>query len=399
LLYDGRLWFLLCKKTPARRNGSMKKALLCICLILFISFVCTGYSLGKDIVRIGLITPLTGDVKTFGESTKNAFNIALEEYAKTGKYKIEPIVADDRNDPTEGANAALKLITQDKVVAIIGPLTSKVAIPVSEIANSNKVPMISGTATNPKVTISDGKRKPYAFRACYIDPFQGTVGANFALKELKAKTAAVLYDVGNDYSKGLAEYFKATFTKGGGNIVAYESYQKDDVDFSAIITKVGMKKPEVIYIPDYYNKVALIARQLREKGLKGIMIGGDGWDSPELLKIAGNAIVGGYFTNHYSPDRKDPVADTFIKKYKEKFGVVPDALGALGYDSTVMLLKVLDSVKKPTQEEIMKALSTMKNFKGVTGNISFDKNGDAIKSAVILKVDKDGFKYMTTINP
>jgi len=377
----------------------MKKALLCICLILFISFVCTGYSLGKDIVRIGLITPLTGDVKTFGESTKNAFNIALEEYAKTGKYKIEPIVADDRNDPTEGANAALKLITQDKVVAIIGPLTSKVAIPVSEIANSNKVPMISGTATNPKVTISDGKRKPYAFRACYIDPFQGTVGANFALKELKAKTAAVLYDVGNDYSKGLAEYFKATFTKGGGNIVAYESYQKDDVDFSAIITKVGMKKPEVIYIPDYYNKVALIARQLREKGLKGIMIGGDGWDSPELLKIAGNAIVGGYFTNHYSPDRKDPVADAFIKKYKEKFGVVPDALGALGYDSTVMLLKVLDSVKKPTQEEIMKALSTMKNFKGVTGNISFDKNGDAIKSAVILKVDKDGFKYMTTINP
>jgi len=377
----------------------MKKALLCICLILFISFVCTGYSLGKDIVRIGLITPLTGDVKTFGESTKNAFNIALEEYAKTGKYKIEPIVADDRNDPTEGANAALKLITQDKVVAIIGPLTSKVAIPVSEIANSNKVPMISGTATNPKVTISDGKRKPYAFRACYIDPFQGTVGANFALKELKSKTAAVLYDVGNDYSKGLAEYFKATFTKGGGNIVAYESYQKDDVDFSAIITKVGMKKPEVIYIPDYYNKVALIARQLREKGLKGIMIGGDGWDSPELLKIAGNAIVGGYFTNHYSPDRKDPVADAFIKKYKEKFGVVPDALGALGYDSTVMLLKVLDSVKKPTQEEIMKALSTMKNFKGVTGNISFDKNGDAIKSAVILKVDKDGFKYMTTINP
>ncbi len=308
-------------------------------------------------------------------------------------------MADDRNDPTEGANAALKLITQDKVVAIIGPLTSKVAIPVSEIANSNKVPMISGTATNPKVTISDGKRKPYAFRACYIDPFQGTVGANFALKELKAKTAAVLYDVGNDYSKGLAEYFKATFTKGGGNIVAYESYQKDDVDFSAIITKVGMKKPEVIYIPDYYNKVALIARQLREKGLKGVMIGGDGWDSPELLKIAGNAIVGGYFTNHYSPDRKDPVADAFIKKYKEKFGVVPDALGALGYDSTVMLLKVLDSVKKPTQEEIMKALSTMKNFKGVTGSISFDKNGDAIKSAVILKVDKDGFKYMTTINP
>lgn len=376
----------------------MKKA-LCICLVLFISLFHVGYSLAKDVIKIGLITPLTGDVKTFGESTKNAFNIALEEYAKTGKYKIEPIIADDRNDPTEGANAALKLITQDKVVAIIGPLTSKVAIPVSEIANSNKTPMISGTATNPKVTSSDGKRKPYVFRACYIDPFQGTVGANFAIKQLKAKTAAVLYDVGNDYSKGLAEYFKATFTKGGGNIVAYESYQKDDVDFSALITKMGMKKPEVIYIPDYYNKVALIAKQVREKGLKGIMIGGDGWDSSELLKIGGNSIVGGYFTNHYSPDRKDPIADAFIKKYKEKFGNPPDALGALGYDSTVMLLKVLDSVKKPTPEEIMKALTTLKNFKGVTGNISFDKNGDAIKSSVILKVEKDGFKYMTTINP
>lgn len=376
----------------------MKKT-LSIAVVLSALLLTSGHSLAKDVIRIGLITPLTGDVKTFGESTKNAFSIALEEYAKSGKYKIEPIIADDRNDPTEGANAALKLITQDKVTAIIGPLTSKVAIPVSEIANSNRVPMISGTATNPKVTVSDGKRKPYVFRACYIDPFQGTVGANFALKDLKAKTAAVLYDVGNDYSKGLAEYFKGTFTKGGGSVVAYESYQKDDVDFSAIITKVGTKKPDVIYIPDYYNKVALIAKQLREKGLKGAMIGGDGWDSPELLKIGGNAIVGGYFTNHYSPDRKDPVADAFIKKYKEKFGIVPDALGALGYDSTVMLLKVLDTVKKPTPEEIMKALSTMKNFKGVTGTISFDKNGDAIKSAVILKVEKDGFKYMTTIHP
>lgn len=376
----------------------MKKLLLILC-VLSMCFLGSPYSFAQDAIKIGLITPLTGDVKTFGESTKNAFNIALEEYAKTGKYKITPVVADDRNDPTEGANAALKLITQDKVAAIIGPLTSKVAIPVSEIANTNRVPMISGTATNPKVTISDGKRKPYVFRACYIDPFQGTVGANFALKQVKAKTAAVLYDVGNDYSKGLAEYFKSTFTKGGGTVTAYESYQKDDVDFSALITKVSTKKPDVIYVPDYYNKVALIAKQIREKGLQGIMIGGDGWDSPELTKIAGNAIVGGYFTNHYSPDRKDPVAEAFIKKYKQKHGIVPDALGALGYDATVMLLKVLDSVKTPNRDEIAKALAALKNFKGVTGNISFDKNGDAVKSVAILKVEKSGFKYITTINP
>ncbi len=353
----------------------------------------------KDTVKIGLITPLTGDVKTFGESAKNGFAIALEEYGAKGKYTVVPLIADDKNDATEGTNGALKLITQDKVLAIVGPLTSKVAIPVSEIANQNKIPMITGTGTNPKVTVHEGKRKPYVFRACFIDPFQGTVAANFALKDLKAKTAAVLYDVGNDYSKGLAEFFRTTFTRGKGNVVAYESYQKDDVDFSALITKVQVKKPDVIYIPDYYNKVALIARQVREKGIKAVMIGGDGWDSPELLKVAGGAIVGGYFTNHYSPDRKDPVAEAFINKYKQKHGAVPDALGALTYDAAVILLKALDSAKKATPEEVMKSLAAMKNFKGVTGNIGFDKNGDAVKSAVILKVEKDRVAYVTTVNP
>jgi len=376
----------------------MKKSLI-LFLVCTTLFLIVQHSVAKETVKIGLITPLTGDVKTFGESTKNAFFIALEEYDKKGRYRIEPIIVDDRNDPTEGTNAVLKLITQDKVVAIIGPLTSKVAIPVSEIANQNKVPMITGTATNPKVTVNEGRRKPYIFRACFIDPFQGAVAANFALRELKIKTAAVLYDVGNDYSKGLAEFFKSTFEKGKGNIVGYESYQKDDVDFSALITKIAIKKPNVIFIPDYYNKVALIAKQVRERGIKSVLIGGDGWDSPELLNIAGNAIIGCYFTNHYSPDRKDSVAESFIKKYKEKHGIIPDAFGALGYDSTKMILKVLDTVKKPTKEEIVQPLAALKNFKGVTGNISFDKNGDAIKSVVILRLDKDGAKYITTINP
>jgi branched-chain amino acid transport system substrate-binding protein len=374
---------------------NMKKHLV----IFFLLFFVAGISHAKDTVKIGLITPLTGDVKTFGESAKNAFVIALEEFAKNGKYNLEPVIADDKNDPTEGANAALKLITQDKVVAISGPLTSKVTIPVSDIANKNRIPMITSAATNPKVTIYEGKRKPYIFRACYTDPFQGTVAATFALKELKAKTAAVLYDVGNDYSKGLAEFFKATFIKDKGVIVAYESYQKDDVDFSALISKIAMKKPDIIYLPDYYNKVALIARQVREKGLKSALLGSDGWDSPELMKIGGSAIVGGYFTNHYSPDRKDPIAEAFIKRYKQKHGAVPDALAALCYDATMILLKAIDSAKKPTQEEIIKFLSSLKNYKGVTGNISFDKNGDAIKSVVLLKVEKDKVKYMTTINP
>lgn len=359
----------------------------------------TGNVLAKETIRIGLIMPLTGDVKTYGESTKNSFNIALEEYNKKGKYNVEVFIADDKNDPTEGANAALKLVTQDKVVAIVGPVTSKVAIPVSEIANKYKIPMITGTATNPKVTINEGKRKPYVFRACFIDPFQGSVAARFALNNLKVKQAAVLYDVGNDYTKGLGEFFKDTFTKGGGKIVAYESYQKDDVDFSALISKISTKKPDLVYIPDYYNKAGLISKQIREKGLKSTLLGGDGWDSPELLKVGGNAITGGYFTNHYSPDRKDPVAESYIKKYKEKHGIVPDAFASLSYDATVILFRTLDQVNKPTPEEIMKSLAALKNHKGVTGTISFDRNGDAVKSAVILQADKTGFKYITTINP
>jgi branched-chain amino acid transport system substrate-binding protein len=368
-------------------------------IIASIFLMTTGLAYGKQAVKIGLITPLTGDVKTYGESAKNAFLIALEDYAKTGKYEITPVIADDRNDPTEGTNAALKLITQDKVLAVVGPLTSKVTIPVSEIATKYKVPLVTGTATAEKVTVVDGKRKPYVFRACFIDPFQGNVAASFALKDLKAKSAAILYDVGNDYSKGLAEVFKTSFEKGKGSVVAYESYQKDDVDFSALATKVGTKKPDVVFLPDYYNKVGLIATQLREKGVKSVFIGTDGWDSPELIKVGGNAVIGGYFTNHYSPERKDKVAEKFINRYKEKHGAVPDALGALSYDATMILLDTLDKVKEPTAESITKALAELKGFHGVTGTIGFDKNGDAVKSAVILKLEKDGAKYVTTVNP
>ena len=375
----------------------MKKPILVGGLVLGLLFVVT-HAPAKETIKLGLITPLTGDVKTFGESCKNAFLIAIEDYSKTGKYQITPVIADDRNDATEGTNAALKLITQDKVAGIIGPLTSKIAIPVSEIADKNKVPMISN-ATNPKSNGYDGKRKPYVFRSCFTDPFQGSVAANFALKDLKANTAAVLYDVGNDFSKGLAEFFKTTFEKGKGTILAYESYQKDDVDFSALITKIGVKKPDVIFLPDYYNKVSLIARQVREKGLKSALLGGDGWDSPDLIKIGGSAIIGNYFTNHYSAERKDKVAEAFMGKYKQKYGAVPDALAALTYDATMLYLQSLDKAKKATPEEVMKCLTDLKNFKGVTGNISFDRNGDPVKSAVILRVEKDGFKYVTTVNP
>ncbi len=379
--------------------GGMMKKLSLVGLIGLALMFMPPMAHAKETIKLGLITPLTGDVKTFGESAKNAFLIAINDYTKAGRYQIIPVIADDRNDATEGTNAALKLITQDKVSGIIGPLTSKVAVPVSELTEKNKIPMITGTATNPKVTVFNNKRKAFVFRACFIDPYQGRVAAEFALKDLKAKTAAVFYDVSNDYSKGLAEFFKATFEKGQGRIVGYESYQKDDVDFSALITKIGLKKPEVIFIPDYYNKVALIAGQIREKGLKGIMVGGDGWDSPELIKIGGPAMVGNYFTNHYSPERKDKVAEAFIKKYKQAHGQVPDSLAALTYDATMIYLQSLDKAPKASPEGIREALTSLKNYKGVTGTITFDKNGDAIKSAVILKVEKAGVKYITTVTP
>lgn len=376
----------------------MTKRLFAVALSLVVTALMVLPAHAKETVKLGFITPLTGDVKTYGESSKNAFFLALEQYSRTGKYSISPFVADDRNDPTEGANAALKLITQDKVLAIVGPLTSKVSIPVSEISERYKIPMITGAATNPKVTVYEGKRKGYVFRACFIDPFQGGIAANFALSNLKAKTAAVLYDVGNDYSKGLAEFFRATFIKGKGNIVAYESYQKDDVDFSALISKVALKKPDLLYIPDYYNKVVLIARQVREKGIKSPMLGGDGWDSPELLK-AGNAIIGNYFTNHYSVQSKGLATRQFVASYKAKYGVLPDALAALAYDATRIFLQALDTAKQPKGGEIKAVLSGLSNFKGATGTIRFDKNGDAVKSAVILKVEKNGFGYVTTVNP
>jgi len=375
----------------------VKRPMLVGGLVLGLLFVIT-HAPAKEPMKLGLITPLTGDVKTFGESCKNAFLMAIDDYSKTGKYQIIPVIADDRNDATEGTNAALKLITQDKVAGIIGPLTSKIAIPVSEIANKHRVPMIS-SATNPKVTVYDGRRKPYVFRSCFTDPFQGSVAANFALKELKARTAAVLYDVGNDFSKGLADFFKSTFEKSKGTILAYESYQKDDVDFSALITKIGVMKPDVIFLPDYYTKVSLIARQVREKGIKSVLLGGDGWDSPDLVKIGGSAIVGNYFTNHYSAERKGKVAEAFMGGYQQKYRAVPDAWAALTYDATMLYLQSLDKAKKATPEEVMKVLTDLKNFKGVTGNISFDKNGDPVKSAIILRVEKDGFKYVTTVNP
>jgi len=371
-----------------------------IFLVALILLSCTTQ---QNVIRIGLVAPLTGDVKTFGESTKNGFTIAIDELNAQGGINgkmVKVYITDDKNDPTESANAGCKLINQDGVKLIIGSVSSKCSIPLSQACQDASVIMITPTSTNPKVTVSDdGLRKSYIFRACFIDPFQGSVAAKFATDNLKVKTAAILYDVSNDYVKGLAEFFKDNFTKGGGKIVIYESYTKDDADFSALLTKTKKAHPEILFLPDYYNKVALIAKQARQLGIKSIFMGGDGWDSPDMLKIAGDAIDGGYFTNHYSPDDPRPEVEEWVKKYEAKYGTKPDALATLSYDATQLLIKAIKQANSDDPAKVREALQNIRNFNSVSGNISLDEFGNPIKSAVILKYTKTGQEYVTTVTP
>jgi len=358
---------------------------------------------GGDTVKVGVIVPLSGDVKTFGESTQNGVLLAIEEFNAAGGVggkKVQAIVSDDKNEPTEASNAGSKLIDMDRVVAVIGSVSSKCSVPLSDKCQVSGIPMITPTSTNPKVTVTeDGRHKDFVFRACFIDPFQGTVGAKFALDSLKAKTAAVMYDVGNDYSKGLAEYFQAAFAGRGGKVVARESYAKDDVDFSAILTKIKQQQPEVLFVPDYYNKVGLIAKQVRQLGLTAKMLGGDGWDSPEMLKIAGDAIYGGYFTNHYSPDDPRPEVQNWVKKYEAKYGQRPDALATLGYDAALLMLEAIKRAEKPEPKLIRDALTGIKDFPCVSGNISFDEWGNPVKSAAVLEYTAEGQKFVANVAP
>lgn len=352
---------------------------------------------GEKVIKIGFTGPLTGDVKTFGESTKNAFNLAIEQAGgKVGDYKIETVIMDDRNDATEAVNVATKMITQDKVQAIVGSVTSKTTIPISQVANDNKVVLISSTATNEKVTVDNGKRKEYAFRACFIDPFQGTVAAKFATDTLKAKTAAVLYDQGNDYTIGLANYFKDNFTKAGGQVLASEAYSQGDVDFSAVLTNIAQQKPDILYLPDYYQKVSLIGKQAREKGIKAIFLGGDGWDSKDLDFAT---MEGSYFTNHYSADDPRPEVKKWVEDYKAKYGSTPDALATLCYDATRLLLNAIKTANSNDPAKIKEALQATKDFSVVSGKITFDKDGNPIKPAAILQVKGGKYAFVTTVAP
>lgn len=387
-----------------------KKSLaLFVCIVMIVGLFtgCTSASTTAaadqpasepEVIKIGAVFPMTGDVATFGESSKNAVSIAVEEAnAKGGLLgkNVEVIYEDDSNTPSNSANAIQKLISNDKVAAVLGSVSSKCSIAMGPIATQNKIPMITSTSTNPKVTTDGGE---YVFRACFIDPFQGTVIAKFSSETLKAKTAAVLYDVGNDYSKGLGDYFKEGFEKLGGQVLAMESYNAGDQDFNAQLTKIKPMNPEVILLADYYNTVGLIAKQARALGITATFVGGDGWDSSDLYSVGGDAIDGGYFSNHYSPDDTSPLVVEFRKKYEEKFGKTPDALAALAYDSSKMLFAAIEKAGSTDGEKIKDALKAT-DLEVVSGKITLDKDRNPIKSAVMIKVVKDKYEFVTKVNP
>ncbi len=373
------------------------KVLSVLIIVAFLLTACGGGA-PKEL-KLAVLAPLSGPVPTFGEMTRDGALLAIEEWnAKGGVLgmTIAPIVEDSQCTPDPAVNAANKVINQDKVHYIVGEVCSSASIPISEIANAAKVIQISPTSTNPSVTVDgNGVTKDFIFRACFIDPFQGQVGAKFAMDNLGAKTAFIMVDQANDYVKGLAEFFEKAFTEAGGTIVGKESYTANDTDFSAILAKVADAKPDVIYLPDYYNIVNLATKQAKEKGITAPFIGGDGWDSADLDK---SAAAGGFFTNHYSPDDPRPEVQNFRKAFETKYGKTPDALGALAYDATNLLLEAIKAAGADDTEKVKAAMEGI-TFKGVSGTITFDASHNPVKSATILEVTADGIMFNSVVNP
>lgn len=353
-----------------------------------------------DTIKIGEVGSMTGGQATFGISTHQGIVLAIKEQNAKGGIKgkkIELVSVDDQGKPEEAATAMTKLITQDKVAAVLGEVASSLSLAMAPIAQQYKIPMVSPSSTNPKVTeIGD-----YIFRVCFIDPFQGTVMAKFASETLKVKKVAVLRDVKSDYSLGLADFFKAAFKKAGGTIIEPDqTYSSGDVDFSAQMTSIKAKKPEAIYVPGYYTEVGLIAKAARQLGVKVPLMGGDGWDSEKLTEIGGKWLNNSFFSNHYSQEDKAPQVQEFIKTFKaDNGGKVPDGLAAMGYDAAKVLFAAMEKTKTLASKEIRDELAKTKDFQAVTGKISIDDKRNATKSAVVLEVKDRGFIYKTTINP
>jgi branched-chain amino acid transport system substrate-binding protein len=354
--------------------------------------------LRADDIPIGEFASLTGGNATFGQSAHDGTALAIDEINAAGGElgrQLHLITEDDRSTSGEPANIVRKLISSDKVVAILGEVASSKSLEAAPICQASHIPMISPASTNPKVTeVGD-----YVFRVCFIDPFQGTVMAKFALNTLLAKRVALLTDVKQDYSQGLAQYFKEYFTGHGGQITSEKSYSSGDKDFRAQLTAIKADKPDAIFVPGYYTEVGLIARQARSLGIKAPLLGGDGWDSPELVPVGGSALEGDYFSDHFSTQNGAEVVQNFIKKYQAKYGAMPDAMAALGHDSAMILADAIKRAGTTDGEKLRDAIAATKDYPGVTGSITLDANRNASKPAVILEVKDKVFKYITTVQP
>ena len=373
-------------------------------LVLFMCILFLGGCAPKESndIRIGVNAEITGSKPTVGDSCKKAAELLAAQVNADGglklgdkKWPITLFIEDNEDKPESAAAVAKKLISQNNVLAILGPNASGNAIPAARICEDAKVIMISPWSTNPKTT----ENLKYVFRACFLDDFQGEVMAKFAWDNLKAKNVAVLYDVASEYNKGIAEFFKKSFEKMGGKVVAFESYTKDDKDFSSQLTKIKAANPDVLFLPNYYNEVPLQAQQARRLGTTCSLIGSDSWGSSELLTLGGKDLEGCFFSTHYAPDIATEKAQKFIKAYEAKYGKKPDDVAALTYDSGQLLLAAIAKAGSLDRQKVRDALASISEFEGVTGKMKFTGTGDPTKSAVILKIKDGKFTYHDSVSP
>ncbi len=377
----------------------MKRVFLLLTAILVIMSVFVGCSLtagNSNTIKLGVNYELSGAVATYGRSSVEGIELAIEEINSAGGIdgkEIELIKYDNKSDVAEATTLTTKLMTQDKVLAVMGPATSGAFMGTLPVAEQNKIPAVSGSATADEVTADENGVKEYAFRICFSDSYQGTGMANYALNNLNKSKAVIVMDSSSDYGKGLAENFIKTFEAGGGVIVAQEAYMAGDTDFNSIITKVKGEDFDVIFIPGYYEEAGLIIKQAREQGIDVPILGADGFDSPELVNLAGKeALNNVYFSNHYSSLDQDPVVQNFIKAFEKKYDKQPDAFHALGYDLARFVVEGIKRAEKLDGQSVKAALEATTNFNGVTGNFSVDENHNAIKALVVIEL-KDGAQY------
>ncbi len=355
-----------------------------------------------ETIKIGVNLELSGGVASYGQSILEGVELAVEEINQDGidGKEIKLVKVDNKSEASEATNGALKLISQDQVSAIIGAATSGNTTAQIEIAQQNKIPLITPTGTNPDLTVKDGKVNDYIFRTCFIDPFQGTVAANFASDDVKVVNAAIYFDSASDYSKGLADAFVKQFEANGGKIVAKEAFMAKDTDFRATLTRLKSANPDFIFVPAYYEEVGLIVKQAREAGLNVPFMGGDGWDSPKLLDIAGkDALNNTFITNHYSSGDPSEKIQGFVKAFGEKYaGKSPDAFNALGYDTAYFLADAIKRAGSSDSEAIRNALAETKDLDLVSGSFTLDENHNPVKSATILEYVNGEQTFKTKID-